>query len=78
MISPAARHWSQAQPVVLPRVDAAAQTAELEPALEEDWSAEREFRLIKIKLADDVRRLSAIRSRQRANEVKRELLPSYS
>ncbi len=77
MISPAARHWSQAQPVVLPRGGATAQTEELEPALEEDWSAEREFRLIKIKLAEDVRRLSAIRSRQRANDVKRELLPSY-
>ncbi len=78
MISPAARHWSQAQPVVLPRGGVPTLSPHsAEPAPDVLSNAGRELQLMKVRLLEDVRRLASIRSRSRSDELKRELLPAY-
>lgn len=78
MISPAARHWSQAQPVVLPRGGVQANSPSADALAPDELSnAGRELQLMKVRLAEDVRRLGSIRSRIHANELKRELLAAY-
>ena len=77
MLSPAAQHRQQHDVQLQVQREQATHDAPIVAAVSAEHAAGNDYRLMHIRLDDDVRRLASIRSRDRANQMKHSILPHY-